>query len=82
MSITLLGVMGGSRGGAQMAGVNLAIQDINARAVGLLPNLDAQNPISAVKDLDAKMASTSKQNALAGRITACGGHFTSISLPF
>ena len=28
------------------------------------------------------MALISKQNALAGRMTACGGHFTSISLPF
>jgi hypothetical protein len=31
---------------------------------------------------DAKMASVSKQNALSGRMTTGGGHFTPISLPF
>jgi hypothetical protein len=31
---------------------------------------------------DHKMAAISKQNDLAGRITARGGHFPPISLPF
>jgi hypothetical protein len=31
---------------------------------------------------DVKMASVSKQNALAGRTTIGGGHFAPISLPF
>ncbi len=49
---------------------------LSARPAGSRRGQNGSNP------KDAKMASVSKQNALAGRMTIDGGHFTPIPLPF
>jgi hypothetical protein len=55
---------------------NAAMPVLSACLAGSRRGQNGSNPA------DAKMALISKQNALAGRITACGGHFAPISLPF